>query len=232
MSVFTRFMQRLFTPTSEIARDVDDELNHHLDVATERYELQGLSPLRARRAALDEMGDFDATRRRCIRDATAPVRMVRLAVALFAVSALGMSAYGYRSARDDLREARAAVSDMRDEVDTLRSGLAAVRGGEIAALAQTVNFITIEGAVQHPRLWTLPRNTEPTLRQLIQRSGGLAGNATGEIVVTRLRGREVLEVVTINPDEWADPTGPDPVLEGFFHVVATEETRTALNSAI
>ncbi|HUF48311.1 MAG TPA: ABC transporter permease, partial [Vicinamibacterales bacterium] len=53
-------LREVFT-RGRIARDLDDELRHHLDLLTEQHLARGLSPAEARRAARLEFGSLDAT---------------------------------------------------------------------------------------------------------------------------------------------------------------------------
>jgi len=227
MSVLGRWFERAMTPEAAIVRDIDDELRSHLELAEAAHREGGADAEASHRAAVEEFGDPEAHRRACLRAALAPRRQLRLSVGAVGAAVMLFAAGGYLDASARLRTSQEQLSRISAEVEGLRSSLAAVRGGETVPLAQTVHFITVEGAVEKPRMWTLPRNSAPTLRQLIQRSGGLADDATGRIVVSRLKGREVVETLVIEPGEWMDPGGLDPVLEGFFHVVAVSRVDSA-----
>ena len=75
-------MRRIFRlpwrSTTQIRRDLDEELEFHLDMrATELTATHGLTPDDARREALREFGDVDYTRRYCVDLDTRSERMTR-----------------------------------------------------------------------------------------------------------------------------------------------------------
>lgn len=214
---------RVTTPESVILQEIDEELRFHHDEALKKHLSRGLEPDEAAQAAREELGDLQRLRRRCLREAIGPRRHARAVTLSAGVIALAAAGFAYTHTSGRLARSQETLSRLDARVQELSRSLAAVQGGEMVPLAQTVHFITIDGAVQKPRLWTLPRNAEPTLRQLIQRSGGLRSDASGTIVVSKLRGREVVETLVITPAEWNDPSGPDPVLAGFYHVNVTPE---------
>ena len=51
---------------SNISEDVDDELRFHIEMRTREYVAKGLTPERARAAALDRLGHISTAREQCV----------------------------------------------------------------------------------------------------------------------------------------------------------------------
>ena len=217
-----------------LIRAIDDEIEHHLDLIEQELLSKGVPGPEARRRAIERFGDPTELRTQAIRDHAEQRPRHRnhltlaasAAAAAIAVAGLSLSLAGWRNA-----ERR--VQQLSAQIESVGSSLAAVRGGALVPLAQNVGFVTVEGDVQDPRLWTIPRGGQVTLRQILARAGGISPGARGSVTVTELKSGEVVGVSEYSIERLVSPTDPaDLLLDGFFHVLVTHDRDPAPRSTL
>jgi len=210
----------------EELRGLDAEIEHHLESIENEYIATGVDPARARSLALERFGDPTEARYGVVREmmgerSRRPRRGRGIIVGL---SAACLSIAGWTVIRQSASADR--ISSLDTELADARSQLAAVRAGRLPALAQNVSFITVEGDVARPSLWTIPRGGHVTLREILGRCGGLGSGdvgAGGTITVTELRDEEPAEVRVFRLSELNMPGAEDPLLDGFFHIMVSND---------
>lgn len=213
-------MRRWLVPRSirDANAAIDAELEHHLGETSDALLAKGWDADAARREAERRFGDVAEVRSRLLHEALAPNRRL---TAIAGVGMLGvLSATGLMLGQrsQQLGDAEARVTTLRDEVVQLRAEAAGAGTARHIPMAQAVHFITIDGAVERPLVWVFSRRDDVTLRELIERSGGVRATASGRISVSRLRQGKAVAPRYLSPDEWTDPEGPDIVLDGSYYV--------------
>ncbi len=224
-----------FRPRSvqRASRAIDEELEHHLAESIEALCGEGLTPEEARAEAQRRFGDVAVVRAELMSRALRPNRRLGLLAAAAVVGLAALLSAVLVAQQSRLANAEAHLARLTDQLDRLR---AQVRGGEAEAIggripmAQTVSFITIDGAVNRPLVWTFSRRDDVTLRKLIDRCGGLDPSASGRISIARVRQRRVVERIELSAEEWFDPDGPDPVLDGSYYIYAEPLAAAALDT--
>lgn len=204
-------------------REIDEEIEHHIVSRADALERDGLTRSEARAEAERQFGDLSGIRASLLAEqggaqvAGAIASRLLVGTAAAAVVALcGVVAFQFAQ----LRDTESRLLTLSEEVVGLR---AEMRAGETATripFAQRINFVTLDGAVAKPLVWVFEPRDDVTLRDLIRQAGGLAEGASGRISVCRMRGEEIVDTIVVSADEWADPEGIDPTIDGSFYIHA------------
>jgi hypothetical protein len=213
-----RILKWLGLTMSEVESDLDEEFEFHIQERACQLRQSGLGDAEAERRARLSFGD--AARFRAEAAVALSPRLFRrrmwTAVALCSCGTCAASAglAVFVTARAHARE----MGGLRSELDRLRADIAPFRGEGKIPLAQQVRFVTVRGAVRQPRVWTLPREIEVTLRTLIDKSGGVAPGARGDVFLTSGSAPETSGGKAISAAQWQTPGSPEIPLNGFVNV--------------
>lgn len=205
---------RSFFPRSakQVCEDVDAEIRHHLELKQNGLVGAGLSIDEAQRLASDEFGDVDQIRAEMISIGLAPWR--RLAIGLSAMMILIIVlilsfAWMLRLEATSLAN---EIQALESRISGQQSAIEAMRLSDRLRPAQTIRTIQVHGAIRDPRLWTFDRDTEVTLSQLIQKSGGLLDDATGRVILIDQHSDAASEPRIYALGDLLRGAAPDPLL--------------------
>ena len=231
---FSRLSERSLSShaVSETVREIDAELEHHLEEASASLVSEGVSPADARAEALRKLGDVGALRAELVghaigaqRPRFGPAALAVAATVLLAV--VGVVAYQHTRTAD-MRDRLASVSE---ELTVLRAEMRSKGPADRLPLAQRLNVITVDGEVGRRLTWVFEPREDVTLRALLHRTGGLLDSASGRISVCRVTESGIETPVYLSASEWADPNGPDPILDGSYYIYA-ERVETASSDGV
>ena len=211
-SLFPRSVRRVST-------DVDAEIRHHIESRRSALIESGMRPEQADSAASEAFGDIAHVRAEMISIGLAPWR--RLAGAamlalLILILAVGLYAWALRTQAGVL-EGRNLELESRVRGQT--SAIEALRAGDTLRPAQPLRTVRVHGAVRDPRVWSFTRETDVTLSELVQKSGGLLESATGRVILLDLRPDGPSEPRILMLSDVLSGSIPDPLLSKSCTVV-------------
>lgn len=178
-----------------VIRSVDAEFSSHIDECVDDLVAQGYALDDARVEAHRRFGDASSHRADILEAEMTPrSRWLVAAAAAFALVLTGSLVMGARQHRQALAH-RELLAQLQDDVARLRAASLDPRAGLSIPMAQDIRFVTVDGAVQKPQVWTLGRRDDITLGEMLERSGWLASDASGTVFAVRM-----------------EPTGPGEVL--------------------
>lgn len=178
----------------QVCRDIDDELQHHIDEGIRARIEQGTGLAHAYEETHKQIGDINKLRAQLIIMGLRP--QFRIAASLLV--AMGLVAVGAGAAAIGLYS---QLSSTNNTIASIQTHLEVQRAKEHAAVtrtalapAQPIKAIQMMGAIDRPRLWTLDGRNEVTLAQLLFKSGGLTDDADGRVFVIYEDASSVFEV--------------------------------------
>lgn len=201
---------RLFPDMTQICRQIDEEIESHLDMAAENHVRHGGNPAESRSAAVERFGDPSAVRAELIQIALKPRQRIASAAVVVVLGGLaaslltvGISQRRYTAMTETVAELDASLrrEQVRSTVFT---------SARFLEPAQTVHIVHIDGAVGKARTWTIARGEVVTVRQLLARSRVLEEEATGRVYVVPFREGEPVWMGDFSA--WTDPDGDDRLI--------------------
>lgn len=203
----------------QVCADVDAEIRHHIDSRRGALIESGMHPEQADSAASEAFGDIAQVRAEMISIGLAPWKRLAgaaLLALLILILAIGLYAWALRTQAGVL-EGRNL--DLESRVRGQSSAIEALRTGETLRPAQTLRTVRVQGAVRDPRVWSFTRETEVTLSELVQKSGGLLEGATGRVILLDLRPDGPSEPRILLLSDVLSGAVPDPLLSKSCTVV-------------
>ena len=213
-----RLLEKLGLSLSDVERELDEEFEFHMRERADQLQAQGVGKDEAERRARESFGDLRRFRAEAAIAASPRVFRRRMWMIAAACSIGGGGVTLVMVGAVSIHYHTRVVARLRSDIEQLRADLAPFRGEGPAQLAQQVRFVTIRGAVKKPRVWTLPREVEVSLRTLIEKSGGLAPGARGDVVLTSNAGSGISKPRVLSEREWRASGTPEVPINGFMTI--------------
>lgn len=209
-SPFKVLVSRLFPDMRGVCQRIDEEIETHLTMSSEAQIGQGESAEDARRVAIERFGDPSAVRAELIEIALRPRRRLAAATGVAACAALALSVglVGMVHTRSIRMGQTIAELDLALRQERARTSV--VSSARFLEPAQTVHIVRVDGAVGKPRTWTISRDEQVTVRQLLARSRVLEAEATGLVFVIPFRDSDAVWSAKVS--DWTDPDEPDRLI--------------------
>ena len=212
-----------FSLRSKVRRTIlslDQEFQSHLEESVDDLIESGISPVKAQTEAVRRFGDLSGLRAAALSEhIIRPYRKliyILAGVLLSTSAALVLSLYNIGNTLNDQREMKRVTGELID----LRARLAASGGRSPIPMAQDIRFVTVEGAVRNPQVWTLGRRNDVTLGDLLHRSGWLTNQASGQVVAVRLVNGEPDRVLRVDAAAETYSQALDTVIDGSYLIYA------------
>ena len=203
----------------QVCADVDAEIRHHVDSRRGALIDSGMHPQQADIAASEAFGDIPQVRAEMISIGLAPWKRLAFATLLallILILALGLYAWTLHTHAGVLKGRNL---DLESRVSGQIGAIEALRSSETLRPAQTLRTVRVQGAVRDPRAWSFTRETEVTLSELVQKSGGLLDNATGRVILLDMRPQGPSEPRIFMLSDVLSGMVPDPLLSKSCTVV-------------
>lgn len=209
-----RWLNRFKFNSSQVEHDLQEEFEFHIAERARRLQDQGLSEPEALHQARQAFGDTDRYRAETMVVLTSRLLTRRTWLVASGCSAAACLVSIGLTLTIALRQQSRVVGELQANISQLNADLAPFRGIGELPLAQQVRFVTLRGNIVQPRVWTLPADSSVTLRDLVNKSGGLTAQATGDVVLT-ISNNGTESKQAFSRAKWINPSVPDIHLDGF-----------------
>jgi len=218
-SAESKFQQKL--------RRIDDEFRLHIESKVDDLVAEGWDRSDAEAEAQRCFGDPSGYRAEILNgEVGSSGRFSGIAAAgfLLLLAGGGVVSYGFAQA---LQQSRSQIEQLTMQVQELRGSVSQARQNDRIPMAQDVRFVTVDGAVEQPLVWTFGRRDDITLEAILERSGGLAPDATGQVYVVRFENGGPASTTSYDFADGARPAEGDPTLDGTYFIYAEKEGERA-----